>query len=174
VTDRELIARVLAGDPTAERALYDAHVDRVWRMAYRFAGDADRAADWTQETFVKAFDRLREFRGESALGTWIGAIAISVALSGLRSLKKHEQRSADLDPDLTATAPARADPDLKQRIAVAVAALAEHYRAVFLLHDVEGYTHEEIGEMLGLQTGTSKARLSRARAQLREALAAYA
>ncbi len=174
MTDRELVERVLAGDPTAERALYDAHVDRVWRMTFRFAGDADRAADWTQETFLKVFERLRQFRGESSLGTWIGSIAVTVSLSGLRRVRKQEQRHSDLDPDLTAAATARSDPDLKQRLRMAVAGLAEHYRAVFVLHDVEGYTHEEIAEMLGLQTGTSKARLSRARARLREALAAYA
>ena len=66
VTETELIQLVLAGDPVAERALYDGHVDRVWGMVYRFAGDPDRAADWTQETFVKVFERLRDFRGESS------------------------------------------------------------------------------------------------------------
>lgn len=174
MTDRELINRVLAGDPAAERALYDAHVSRVWGMVYRFAGDADRAADWTQETFVKVFDRLRDFRGESALGTWIGSIAISVALGGLRRLAKHERRSVELDPELSSGPAEHGDPHLRDRLKNAIASLGEHYRAVFLLHDVEGYTHEEIAAMLDVETGTSKARLSRARARLREALAAYA
>lgn len=174
MSDHELIERVLAGDPAAERALYDAHVNRVWGMVYRFAGDGDRAADWTQETFVKVFDRLGDFRGESTLGTWIGSIAISVALGGLRRLGKHERRSVDLDPELRAAPATRGDPHLRDRLKAAIASLGEHYRAVFLLHDVEGYTHEEIAEMLNVETGTSKARLSRARARLREALAAYA
>jgi RNA polymerase sigma-70 factor (ECF subfamily) len=174
VTESELIKRVLAGDPVAERALYDGHVGRVWGMVYRFAGDADRAADWTQETFVKVFDRLREFRGDSALGTWIGSIAISVALTGLRQVTRHDHRSADLDPEHPAGESRKVDPDLRDRLASAIAELGEHYRAVFLLHDLEGYTHEEIAQMLGVETGTSKARLSRARARLREALAAFA
>jgi RNA polymerase sigma-70 factor (ECF subfamily) len=174
MTDRSLIDNVLAGDPAAERALYDAHVDRVWGMVYRFAGDAERAADWTQETFIRVFARLAEFRGESSLGTWIGSIAISVALSGLRSAGRHERGRVDLEPEVAAPGPAEADPDLRDRIRTAVASLGEHYRAVFLLHDVEGYTHEEIAEMLEVETGTSKARLSRARARLRAALAAYA
>lgn len=174
MTDRSLIDNVLAGDPAAERALYDAHVDRVWGMVYRFAGDAERAADWTQETFVRVFARLREFRGESSLGTWIGSIAVSVALSGLRSAGRHERDRVDLEPDLAAASPAEADPDLRDRLRTAVASLGEQHRAVFLLHDVEGYTHEEIAEMLEVETGTSKARLSRARARLRAALAAYA
>jgi RNA polymerase sigma-70 factor (ECF subfamily) len=165
---------VLAGDPAAERALYDAHVSRVWSMVYRFAGDADRAADWSQETFVKVFARLGDFRGESSLGTWIGSIAISVALSGLRRIGKHDRRTVDLDPELSAGAPSCRDPDLGERLKTAIATLGEQYRAVFLLHDVEGYTHEEIGQLLDVETGTSKARLSRARARLREALAAYA
>ncbi|MFL5476460.1 MAG: RNA polymerase sigma factor, partial [Gemmatimonadales bacterium] len=70
--ERELISRVLAGDPSAERALYDAHVDRVFRLAYRMAGDMDRAQDYTQETFIRAFSRLQTFRGDASLSTWLG------------------------------------------------------------------------------------------------------
>ena len=87
VDDRELIGRVLAGDPGAERELYDAHVDRVFRLVYRMAGDPDRAQDYTQETFIRAFRRLADFRGESALSTWLCSIAISVTLNGLRRLR---------------------------------------------------------------------------------------
>ena len=87
VDDRELIGRVLAGDPRAERELYDAHVDRVFRLVYRMVGDSHRAQDYTQETFIRAFRRLADFRGESALSTWLCAIAISVTLNGLRSLQ---------------------------------------------------------------------------------------
>lgn len=169
-----MIEGVLAGDPAAERALYDAHVERVWRMVYRFAGDPDRAADWTQETFVRVYRKLAEFRGDSGLGTWIGSIAISVSLSGLRKVKRHDTREAPLLDHHPAAVERRADPDLATRLREAIADLAEHYRMVFLLHDVEGYTHEEIAGLLGVETGTSKARLSRARARLREALAAFA
>ncbi len=174
--ERDLITRVLAGDPEAERQLYDAYVDRVWRMTYRFAGDSERAAEWTQDTFVRVFSRLADFRGEARLGTWIGAIAISVALSGVKQSRLRASREVALDeaPALPARERPRLDADLRQRLARAIEALADGYRAVFVLHDVEGYTHEEIGQMLGVTTGTSKAQLHRARGKLREALSAYA
>jgi RNA polymerase sigma-70 factor (ECF subfamily) len=176
VDDRTLIARVLAGDPSAERVMYDAHVDRVYRLVYRLAGDPDRAQDYTQETFIRAFGRLADFRGEAALSTWICSIAVSVALNGIRTLKRRQNRELDLEvvePGLPGASPTAAEPDLKERLARAVDALPEGYRTVFVMHDVEGYTHEEIGQVLGVQSGTSKAQLFRARAKLRTALADF-
>jgi RNA polymerase sigma-70 factor (ECF subfamily) len=175
VSETELIDRVLAGDPRAERALYDAHVDRVFRLVYRMAGDLDRAQDWVQETFIRAFEKLGDFRGESALSTWLCSIAMSVSLNGLRKVKRSRERETSLDdaPTLGYT-PRDADPDLKTRLARAIEALPDGYRAVFVMHDVEGFTHEEIGRALGVQAGTSKAQLFRARAKLRNALADFA
>ncbi len=173
--ERELIGRVLAGDPTAERALYDAHVDRVFRLVYRMAGDLDRAQDYTQETFIRAFNRLAEFRFEAKLATWLGSIAISVTLNGLRKVRRQHEREVSLDDGMPIGGFSRqSDPDLKTRLARAVEDLPEGYRAVFVMHDVEGYTHEEIGASLGVHPGTSKAQLFRARARLREALADFA
>jgi RNA polymerase sigma-70 factor (ECF subfamily) len=175
VHDQELISRVLAGDPSAERALYDAHVDRVFRLVYRMAGDLDRAQDYTQETFIKAFNRLREFRGEAALSTWLGSIAISITLNGLRKVRRAREREVSLDDIVPIGKVTReAEPDLKERLHQAIDDLPEGYRAVFVMHDVEGYTHEEIATSLGVHTGTSKAQLFRARARLREALADFA
>lgn len=174
--DRPLIARVLAGDPTAERTLYDAHVDRVFRLVYRMAGDRDRAQDYTQETFIRAFAKLGEFRAEAALSTWICSIAVSVALNGLRKMKRLQNREVELEvvePALPGATRPAAEPDLKERLAKAIDDLPEGYRTVFLMHDVEGYTHEEIGHTLGVQSGTSKAQLFRARAKLRTALADF-
>jgi RNA polymerase sigma-70 factor (ECF subfamily) len=166
VDERELIVRARAGEPAAERALYEAHVDRVYRLAFRLAGDDDLARDFTQETFIRAFDQL---------STWLHAIATSVALNGLRRVKRFRQRETDLDDAAHVSGgPRLAEPDLKRRLHAAIDALPEGYRTVFLLHDVEGYTHEEIGATLGVETGTSKAQLSRARAKLREALADFA
>ena len=175
VDERELIARVRAGDGAAERVLYDAHVDRVYRLAYRLAGDDQLAREFTQDTFVRAFERLGSFRGEAKLSTWLHAIATSVALNGLRKVKRFRHRETGLeDADgLSATVRA-AEPDLKRRLARAIDALSDGYRTVFVMHDVEGYTHEEIGAALGIETGTSKAQLSRARAKLRDALADFA
>jgi RNA polymerase sigma-70 factor (ECF subfamily) len=175
VDDRDLIARVRAGEPAAERALYDAHVDRVYRLSYRMAGDDDLARDFTQETFIRAFERLDTFRGESAFSTWLHSIATSVALNGLRKVQRFKKREADLEEaDGVSTGRPRAEPDLKRRLAEAIDGLPQGYRTVFLLHDVEGYTHEEIGAALAIESGTSKAQLSRARAKLRVALADFA
>jgi RNA polymerase sigma-70 factor (ECF subfamily) len=176
--DRSLIARVLAGDPAAERALYDAHVDRVYRLVYRICGDDDQAQDCVQETFIRAFARLDGFRGDSALSTWIGAIAISTALNAIRKRKRvgtHEMAIDDAPAAALAGSPVReAEPDLKSRLHGAIDGLPDGYRTVFLMHDVEGYTHEEIAAALGVQPGTSKAQLFRARAKLRTALADFA
>ena len=173
--ERQLISRAIAGDSLAERALYDAHVDRVYALAYRMSGRDDLAQDFTQDAFIRAFQRLGDFRGESAFSTWLHTIAVSTILNGLRKAKRFGGREAELDEAATVTHPARhAEPDLKQRLRAAIDALPEGYRTVFLMHDVEGYTHEEIGAALGIASGTSKAQLFRARAKLRLALADFA
>jgi RNA polymerase sigma-70 factor (ECF subfamily) len=174
VDESQLIARVRAGDSAAERALYDAHVDRVYRLAFRLAGDDALAQDFTQETFIRAFDRLGSFRGDAAFSTWLHTITTTVVLNGLRKVKRFRQREADIDDahDI-GTTHRHAEPDLKARLRRAIDDLPE-YRTVFVMHDVEGYTHEEIGVALGVETGTSKAQLSRARAKLRVALADFA
>jgi RNA polymerase sigma-70 factor (ECF subfamily) len=174
VDERDLIARVRAGDAAAERALYDAHVERVYRLAYRLAGDDELARDFTQDTFIRAFARLDGFRGEAAFSTWLHRIATTVALNGLRKIKKF-RRDTGLDAASELAGGRRAaEPDLKHRLRQAIDALPLGYRTVFVMHDVEGYTHEEIAGALGVETGTSKAQLSRARAKLRESLADFA
>ena len=176
VDEKLLIRRVLDGDAGAERALYDQHVDRVYRLCHRMAnGDADLAQDFTQESFVRAFDRLADFRGEAALSTWLHSIAVSVSLNGMRKVKRHRDRETELDGVAEiGSATRHAEPDLKQRLRGAIDALPERYKVVFVMYDVEGYSHEEIGRVLDMPAGTSKARLSRARAKLREALAEFA
>ena len=175
VSDSELVARAVQGDQAAQRALYDAHVDRVYRLAYRVSGDDDLARDFTQEAFIRAFDRLSTFRRESSFGTWLYTIAMSVALNGIRSVKRLRMREVSIDAAETIGTKERiADPDLKERLHKAIEGLPPGYKAVFLMHDLEGYTHEEIGEVLGIQSGTSKAQLFRARAKLREVLADFA
>src|ERR671920_233816 len=131
VEERELISRVLAGDPSAERALYDAHVDRVFRLVYRMAGDMDKAQDYTQETFIRAFSRLQTFRGDSALSTWLGSIAISVTLNGLRKVRRRNERELGLDEVVPVGHMVReAEPDLKVRLTQAIDNLPEGYRVV--------------------------------------------
>jgi RNA polymerase sigma-70 factor (ECF subfamily) len=175
VDDRRLIERILAGDAAAEREMYDAHVERVYRLAYRLAGDAHLAEDFTQETFVRAFAKLADFRGEAALSTWLSTVAVSVVYNGLRKVKRFRQRETGLEDTAPIAARGRhAEPDLKRRLAEAIDGLPTGYRTVFVMHDVEGYTHEEIAQALRIEPGTSKAQLSRARGKLREALADFA
>lgn len=175
VDEKALISRIRRGDAAAERALYEAHVDRVYRLAYRMAGDDTLAQDIAQDAFIRAFDRMGEFRGESRFGTWLYSITHSVALNTLRKVKRFRQREADLDGAAeTAATTATADPDVTSKLHEAIDDLPEHYRSVFIMHDVEGYKHHEIADILGIQVGTSKAQLSRARSRLREALAPFA
>jgi RNA polymerase sigma-70 factor (ECF subfamily) len=175
VNDRELTARALAGDESAERSLYDAHVDRVYWLAYRMSGRHDLAQDFTQDVFIRAFGRLHEYRGESAFGSWLHVITLSVVINGMRKVKRFGQREAELEEaSMVVSTRRESEPDLKARLARAVDDLPEGCRAAFLMHDVEGYTHEEIGAALGISEGTSKSQLSRARAKLRVALADFA
>jgi RNA polymerase sigma-70 factor (ECF subfamily) len=175
VNEHLLIERVRAGDDAAERTLYDTHVDRIYRLAYRMAGDDDMARDFTQETFIRAFRRIHDFRGESAFGTWLHAIATSVILNGLRKVKRFRQREADLEvAEGVPSERTNLDPDLRRKLHQAIDGLPAKYRMVVVMHDIEGYTHEEIAQALGMPPGTSKAQLSRARARLREALSEFA
>ena len=173
--EQALIAGVRAGEPQAERALYDQNVERVYRLAYRMAGDEELARDFTQDAFIRAFEKIDQFRGEAALSTWLRSIAVNVILNGLRKVKRLRQREVGLSAASTVGGGASgAEPDLKQKLQGAIDALPDKYRMVFVMHDVEGYTHQEISEALGMQLGTSKAQLSRARAKLRESLAEFA
>ena len=175
VTEPELIARVLAGDRAAGRELYDTHAPRVFRLAYRLTGDSELAQECTQETFIRAFSHLSRFRGDASLSTWLHRIAVSVTSNGLRKVKRFRQREADLDEARPLEAAAEgAEPDLRARLARAIDALPEIYRTVVIMHDIEGYTHTEIAEALGVAEGTCKGRLSTARAKLRETLADFA
>lgn len=171
MNERQLITRVLGGDPAAERTLYETQVDRVYRLAYRMTGDESMAEEYTQETFIRAFDRLGGFEGRSALSTWIHSIAVSVVLTGLRKVKRIRNREKELTDVTMATTEARGtDVALKIRLHDAIDRLNDELRLVFVMHDVEGYKHEEIAEVLDVPVGTTKSRLSRARKALREDL----
>jgi RNA polymerase sigma-70 factor (ECF subfamily) len=177
LSEEKLIERVLDGDEAAARQLYDGHVDRVYRLCYRMAGDEELAREFTQDTFVRAFGRLDQFRGDAALSTWLYSITKSVVLNGLRKVKRIRTREVDMEetPALPVQArKSRAEPDLKQRLHAAIDRLPDIYRMVFVMHDVEGYTHAEIGSSLEVAVGTSKARLHRARQMLQEELADFA
>lgn len=172
--DQALVTRVLDGDATAARQLYDAHATRVFRLAFRMCGDPDRAGDLVQDAFIRVFAQLSGFRGDSALSTWIHRVAISVVLNSQRRDRRQDEML-----DIEAIEPmadervAEADPDLRQRLHEAIDALPEIYRSTLVMHDIEGFGHADIAAAMGVAVGTSKSRLSQARAQLRAVLAPF-
>lgn len=169
--DAQLVRSAAAGDPVAQRALYDRHVDRVYRLAHRMTGDADMAADVTQDAFIRAFERLSEFRQESAFGTWLHRIAVTTALVAIRTRKRRDRRYLSLEDagDVGHDEP-HGEVLLREHLHRAIDGLADGYRTVFVMYELEGYTHQEIANTLGVAVATSKGQLFRAKARLREAL----
>lgn len=172
--ERTLIAEAARGDRTAARELYDAHVERVHRIAYRICGDADLAQDLTQDVFVQVFRRLGQFRGDSSFGTWLHRVALTVSLNAMRKVKRFRQRETVLEDALHHEHESwEMEPDLRDRLKEAIDALPEGCRVALVMHTIEGYSHAEIGAMLGIAEGTSKARVFDARARLRKMLEPY-
>lgn len=161
--------RAATGDEAAFERLYRRHVARIHTMVRRMAGP-DAADDITQDIFVRAWDKLSTFRGESAFGTWLYRLGVNVVLSRRRS--DRNDRTWILDDELALAAATQHSPHPAARLDLdaAIARLPDGARKVFVLHDVEGWTHEEIAEQMGLVPGTSKSQLSRARAALRRML----
>jgi len=167
----DLVRRAQDGDETAFRELYHEHAGRIYALCLRLTGDAAAAEERTQDAFVRAWERLATFRGESAFGTWLHRLTVNVVLMERRGSRRRERRVAPASDDpvfeRAPAAPAGADRlDLERAIAL----LPAGAREVFVLFDVEGYSHEEIAGMCGIAIGTSKAQLFRARRLLREML----
>lgn len=172
--ERTLIAKAAAGDRSAARALYDAHLDRVRRIAFRIAGDPDVADDLTQDVFIQLFRRLGQFRGEAAFSTWVHRVAMTVCLNAMRKVKRFSTRESDLDEALLhPNDHDDLEPDFRERLTAAIDALPEGIRVALVMHTIEGFSHAEIGEALGIAEGTSKARVFDARARLKVALAPF-
>ncbi len=162
------IARAQSGDEVAFRHLYDRHVHQVHRLAWRMCRDEELARDLTQESFIRAFASLGDFRGDAAFGSWLHRICVRTVLNGLRSRGRHRNGREPFTPELVGSDnPEPLAFAVRDRLQEAVAGLPDIYRTVLLLHDLEGWTHREIAEALEVEVGTSKARLSRARARLR-------
>jgi len=160
--DPALAARARAGDVPAFEGLYRAHVAMVHGVARRILGRAD-AEDATQEVFVRAWERLGTFRGESTFGAWLKTLAIRHVVNLLRARRPFESSDGELAGRATSAG-------LRVDLEGAIEALPPGARAVFVLHDVEGRGHAEIAELLAVSVGTSKSQLHRARALLRESL----
>jgi RNA polymerase sigma-70 factor (ECF subfamily) len=162
-------SRAAAGDFRAFERLYRTHAGRVHALARRMLSP-DEAAEATQDAFVRAWQKIGQFRGDAAFGTWLHRLAVNVFLARRQVLKLARERHVD-DETVLETMPARAaGTDITLDFEAALERLPTGARQVFVLHDVEGYKHEEIAGLLGVTTGTTKAQLHRARMILREHL----
>lgn len=167
--DREDVALAAHGDVRAFARLYGTHSARIFNLARRMTS-SESAVDITQDIFLRAWEKLGTFRGESAFGTWLHRLAINVILARRSTLRTEQKRFSD-EEGIMDTLPARPGrSDLGMDFERAIQRLPEGAKTVFVLYDVEGYQHEEIGEMLGISSGTSKAQLHRARMILRKHL----
>jgi RNA polymerase sigma-70 factor (ECF subfamily) len=170
-SDRSLAELVLGGDEPAFRLLYRRHTPRLYLLVLRFVGgiEAD-AEDVVQDTWLKATERLGTFRWEASFGSWLSAIGLNVAREMLRRRSRREDQWSE-ETEVAGPAPRdKVDPlDLER----AIRKLPDGYRTVLLLHDVEGYRHEEIAERLGISAGTSKSQLFHARRAMRASLGGY-
>ena len=172
----DLVARACDGDEDAFGDLYRAHAGRVYALCLRLEADAGRAEELTQDVFVRAWEKLHLFRGESSFSTWLHRLTVNVVLNARKTDGRQrsrfeepdeEQGGMDALPGVVGMPLAPGDLlDLEE----AITRLPPGARRVFVLHDVEGYKHEEIAEMLGVTSGATKAQLHRARMLLREAL----
>lgn len=157
------------GDTSAFERLYRTHVSRIHNLTRRMLGSHE-ADEVTQDIFVRTWQKLGQFRGESAFGTWLHRLAVNVVIEKRRSFAIHRERMSD-DPralDALTVAPARAD--LTVDFEAAIEQLPPGAREIFVLHDVEGYKHREIAAMLDVTSGTSKRQLHRARMLMRQHL----
>ena len=177
--DRERLERAQAGDHHAFAQLYSLHKRRIYSLCLRMVGNVAEAEDLTQEAFLQLHRKIATFRGDSAFITWLHRLAINVVLMHLR---KKELSLVSLDEAMEPTledGPGRSfgAPDLSltgsiDRMALerAIADLPAGYRLIFILHDIEGYEHNEIASMLDCSIGNSKSQLHKARLKLREVL----
>ncbi len=173
-SESALVDRVRRGDREAEYALYHLHAPRIHRLVFRLCGDAALTDDLLQDAFVRAFSRLDLFRGDAAFGTWLHRIAINLTLNARRSTQRRDRWIGEMPDDIAAPAEPALDHDFQRSFNEAVDTLSPGQREVFVMHTLEGYTHVEIGEILGISEGTSKGRLFHARARLRQLLARFA
>lgn len=150
--------------------LYAAHAGRVYSVVRRVVGDDHLAEDVSQDAWVRAFTKLHLFRGDAAFSTWMHRLAVNAAVNRLRSMGRRAK--LETSPELRLPVQEPDESALNQRLlARALDALPDGYRTVLVLHDVEGLTHDEIGERLGIAAGTSKSQLHKARARMRKLLA---
>jgi RNA polymerase sigma factor (sigma-70 family) len=167
--DREDVVLAARGDVRAFARLYGGHSARIFNLARRMT-TSESAVDITQDIFLRAWEKLGTFRGESAFGTWLHRLAINVILARRATIRTEQGRIRDEDGILDSLPAKGNNSDLGMDFERAIGRLPEGAKTVFVLYDVEGYQHEEIATMLGISSGTSKAQLHRARMIMRKHL----
>lgn len=168
-SEADLVRRARRGDVDAFEDLYRDHVGRIYAVSLRMVADPSLAEELTQEAFIRAWRKLASFRGTSAFGTWLHRLAVNVVLDALRSRRRWRERFSEELPAEPPAAPAR-DTNNALDLERSIALLPPRARTVFVLHDIEGYKHREIAQLLELSVGACKAHLHRARRRLREEL----
>jgi RNA polymerase sigma-70 factor (ECF subfamily) len=170
--DAELVARCRAGDGDAFEALYRQNAPRIYSLACRMTGSPQEGEDLLQEIFLQAYRKLDTFRGDAAVGTWLYRLALHHCLDFVRSRQSRMKSLTDSFGDSEWNQPAalRETPIARLDLERAVQKLPDGYRAAFVLHDVEGLDHRQIGELLGISEGTSRSQVFKARMKLRTLL----
>jgi RNA polymerase sigma-70 factor (ECF subfamily) len=170
-TDQLTLRRAIQGDERALHAIWVQNAPHIDAVVRRLVGDPDMAADIAQEVWIQIFRALPTYRGDSQFGTWAHRIAVNRTLNALRKVRRIEKVETEIEDHSASIEPDSDRALLAASIEEAAAKLSPGARTVFLLHDVEGYTHEEIARELGITTGGSKSQLFKARAKLRRLLA---
>ena len=168
---RDAVRRAQAGNAEAFELVYRAHAGRVYALCLRMSGDSGHARELVQDVFIRAWEKLAGFRGDSAFNTWLHRLAVNVVLMDRRLAKRRaEDQLTDAEGEERPIAAREAPAGLRLDLEQAIAELPPMARQVLVLYDIEGFEHQEIGAMLGIAEGTSKAHLFRARRLLRERL----
>lgn len=175
LSDLELARRAAAGDTTAFEQLYEQHHKRVYSLCLRMLGNQSQAEDMTQEAFLQVYRKIGSFRGDSAFTTWLHRLTVNQVLMHFRKRGvklEHTSEEGDFTNVVDTPIQSTRRISMVDRLALekAISELPPGYRTVFVLHDVEGYEHEEIAHTLGVSIGTSKSQLHKARMRLRELL----
>jgi RNA polymerase sigma-70 factor (ECF subfamily) len=173
--DLELARRCREGEAGAFEELYRSHAGRLYNLTFRMAGSAQEAEDLLQDVFLHAHRKLGSFRGESTLGTWLYRLAVNQCLDFLRGRQNRMAKASSSLDEEGAEEPAAVAPAVPTAVSRidlerAIARLPEGCRAAFVLHDVEGFDHNEVARMLGVSEGTSKSQVHKARMKLRAML----
>jgi len=162
----EMVRRAQQGDVAAFESLYRTHAQAIYALCWRMTGDDREARELLQDVFVRAWERLTTFRGQSSLATWLHRLGTNVVLERMRAGKREALRLIDADAAETEDRATDRDADTRMDLDRAVVSLPGGARTVFVLHDIEGYSHDEIAAMTGIAPGTARAQLWRARRAL--------